>query len=1064
MSQRRPGERRTTGSKPVPTKRTCSIIPKAISVSRRIATPSTGRPSGSTGGRKAREVRSALEKIHQRHLGERGSLRGSGSQFQRDPSVDDTAEVDTVPGRSGSLATRAHNIARQQGSSRSREGPGKSRLLQQPVPGSKKGANSILAPCHRPLDVKQIPDRAPFQDGDSQVREGGFTADGFYNVYRPHGRVSAYTDTQVVQEVSEICVPGGGLPILCPAIWLGHRPLRVYTCDEAGHRPASSEPNLIACLPGRLVVSAPGARGTESADQCNSGVVQQARPDCQHPEIAGDPDPGICISGLSVHDSTGPSMSDPRTGRQSHSDSAAVLDGAIHVLPTMDAPSRSDVLYGGPDSIGKPLDETVSAALTGAQETHAFSRVPRVAHCDRSCQTSPATNSECNGLEPRSPNLSLQSVEVSIHGREYSRLGRSPGRPLGLREMERPGSGLPYQSAGEQGSSAGTPTTSPRRQGTSCPTVHGQHDDVGVCQQRGGHEVVVFDANGPRDSVSLPGERHPSKGDSHKGVAKRHGGRSVTITSSDPVRVGVESTDGRNSVANPLEARNRPIRNQMECEATKIHGPVSRRTGGSSRRSGSELGGSERLRVSTLQHSKQSGQQDSQLPGPSTAVDSAMVGGSTVVSNTKTVKHHRAHAHSDVARSAKAAKVQFDARSLDCVKSSRVDIICQALKARGFPTKAAEFMSNNVRQSSEKVYQTQWSAFVKWCTKEGMNPFRLSTPKLSAFFTFLFDEKNLQVSSIRSYVTVIVQTIQSVTGKEISRSEITNMLKGMQVRRPHVKKVFPEWELSVVLDKLRRAPFEPMGTCDEKFLTFKTVFLVTLASAARRSEIHAVSRKFVHAPDWSFVKLSLLSDFLPKNQSNSSGESREFTISAIASFVGRDMKEDLVLCPVRAIRYYSRRMHTLASPQKRRFFVSFKPGFDKDIHANTVSSWLKQTVILAYKLDSSSSESSLIQSPRGHQIRSYAASLANHCNIALSEIMKACFWAGQTTFSAFYCRDMVKTAEGLFKLSIPPTIAMGRLVCHTPSGGPPTVAHPAVMQANSLVTTSGNTVSVARRK
>ena len=91
-------------------------------------------------------------------------------------------------------------------------------------------------------------------------------------------------------------------------------------------------------------------------------------------------------------------------------------------------------------------------------------------------------------------------------------------------------------------------------------------------------------------------------------------------------------------------------------------------------------------------------------------------------------------------------------------------------------------------------------------------------------------------------------------------------------------------------------------------------------------------------------------------------------------------------------------MHTLASPERRRFFVSFKPGFDKDIHANTVSSWLKQTVITAYKLDPSSFASSLISSPRDHQIRSLAALLDNHCNVALSEIMKSCFWAGKNDF------------------------------------------------------------------
>ena len=48
---------------------------------------------------------------------------------------------------------------------------------------------------------------------------------------------------------------------------------------------------------------------------------------------------------------------------------------------------------------------------------------------------------------------------------------------------------------------------------------------------------MVSDSDGSRDITSLPAERNPSQGDPVIGIAERQDGRSLAITSSDPVRV-----------------------------------------------------------------------------------------------------------------------------------------------------------------------------------------------------------------------------------------------------------------------------------------------------------------------------------------------------------------------------------------------------------------------------------------------------------------------------------------------------------------------------------------------
>ena len=69
----------------------------------------------------------------------------------------------------------------------------------------------------------------------------------------------------------------------------------------------------------------------------------------------------------------------------------------------------------------------------------------------------------------------------------------------------------------------------------------------------------------------------------------------------------------------------------------------------------------------------------------------------------------------------------------------------------------------------------------------------------------------------------------------------------------------PKWNLSVVLNELTKAPFEPMKDTDLKHLTLKTAFLLALASGKRCSKIHAwVANKVSNLGQWERLSCSHL--------------------------------------------------------------------------------------------------------------------------------------------------------------------------------------------------------------
>ena len=101
---------------------------------------------------------------------------------------------------------------------------------------------------------------------------------------------------------------------------------------------------------------------------------------------------------------------------------------------------------------------------------------------------------------------------------------------------------------------------------------------------------------------------------------------------------------------------------------------------------------------------------------------------------------------------------------------------------------------------------------------------------------------------------------------------------------------------------------------------------------------------------WEKVALFASSDFIAKNQLAREGSQSvsPVTIPALTTIVDRQFKEDRTLCPVRTLRYYLDRTKDLRGSRSL-LFISFKKGHTSDITPATLSSWLKQTILLCYQ-------------------------------------------------------------------------------------------------------------------
>ena len=242
--------------------------------------------------------------------------------------------------------------------------------------------------------------------------------------------------------------------------------------------------------------------------------------------------------------------------------------------------------------------------------------------------------------------------------------------------------------------------------------------------------------------------------------------------------------------------------------------------------------------------------------------------------------------------------------------------------------------------------------FTNWCPSNQVD-FRAPPVKsIADFLLYLFQVRKLQQSTIDGYRLAITDK-QGNSSINVSKYEnLTCLLDSFHTDRPKGWRGTPSWNFSLILHQLTKASFEPIKEATLKHLTFKTVFLLALGSGKCRSEIQAWQNKTIrHQANWSKVFLYPSPSFLSKNQLTKDGSDSvaPVVIPALAPTLDKSLKSDRSLCPVRALCYYLDRTSDLRQ-NKELVYVSFKKGFDKDISPATISSWIKQTVILCYEL------------------------------------------------------------------------------------------------------------------
>ena len=111
-------------------------------------------------------------------------------------------------------------------------------------------------------------------------------------------------------------------------------------------------------------------------------------------------------------------------------------------------------------------------------------------------------------------------------------------------------------------------------------------------------------------------------------------------------------------------------------------------------------------------------------------------------------------------------------------ETSRLGVIKQSVRDWIFSQNVADFVSKSRRTSNQKVYDTEWTTYTRWCHRKKLNLVSAPLTVIADFLIYLFfSEEKYQISTIKGYRSMIPNTLKFKTGNRIGSNPVLSELR-----------------------------------------------------------------------------------------------------------------------------------------------------------------------------------------------------------------------------------------------------------------------------------------------
>ncbi len=148
------------------------------------------------------------------------------------------------------------------------------------------------------------------------------------------------------------------------------------------------------------------------------------------------------------------------------------------------------------------------------------------------------------------------------------------------------------------------------------------------------------------------------------------------------------------------------------------------------------------------------------------------------------------------------------------------------------PVEVQETIASARGPSTRKLHSSKWGVFESWCLARAIDPVNCPVGPVLEFLQERLTA-GAAVTTLRVYVGVIAAR-RELDEIPLGRHRMVSaFMRGVRRLRPTRPTAVPSWDLSVVLEGLVTAPFEPLESAPERILTLKVTLLLALTSLKR---------------------------------------------------------------------------------------------------------------------------------------------------------------------------------------------------------------------------------------
>ncbi len=223
------------------------------------------------------------------------------------------------------------------------------------------------------------------------------------------------------------------------------------------------------------------------------------------------------------------------------------------------------------------------------------------------------------------------------------------------------------------------------------------------------------------------------------------------------------------------------------------------------------------------------------------------------------------------------------------------------------PVEVQETIASSRAPATRKLYSSKRGVFESWCLARAVDPVNCPVGPVLEFL-----QERLTAGAAATTLRVYVAAIEAQRDLDeipLGRHRmVSTFMRGVRRLRPDRPMAVPSWDLSVVLEDLVTAPFEPLESPSERILTLKVTLLLALTSLKRVGDLQAFSVSETcmdFAPGLVKVTLRPRPGYIPKVLSTSF-RSQVVTLHSFhpPPFASSEDERLHMLCPVRALKLY----------------------------------------------------------------------------------------------------------------------------------------------------------------